>query len=114
MKLLGVLFILLVPSTFIINFQLAGGVWILQTLPMVFLGLFVTWMDWRALLCGWAVGLAWGTALLIDEHFSSLTTLDLGSWHTEVYIGIPAVLANLVVSLALTGVMRGLGRASRQ
>jgi SSS family solute:Na+ symporter len=112
MKLMGVLFILLVPSTFIINFQLAGGVWILQTLPTVFLGLFVTWMDWRALLAGWAVGLTWGTVLLVDEHFSSLTTLDVGSLHTELFIGIPAVLANLVVSLALTGALRGLGRSS--
>jgi solute:Na+ symporter, SSS family len=64
MKFLAVGFIRIVPATFVINFQLAGGVWILQTLPAVLLATFVPWLDRRAVLAGWAAGMAWGTYVL--------------------------------------------------
>ena len=41
-------FVVGVPTTFVINFQLAAGVWILQTLPAVFLALFWRRLDPRA------------------------------------------------------------------
>ncbi|MBV9205595.1 MAG: sodium:solute symporter [Actinobacteria bacterium] len=106
MKFLAVGFILLVPATFVINFQLAGGVWILQTLPAVFLSSFFPWLDWRAVLAGWAIGMGWGTYLLAASRFAtSTTTLSAIGWHTGLYIGIPTVTANLAIAVTGSGVL---------
>ena len=106
----ALVFILVAPTTQVINFQLAGGVWILQTLPAVFLGLYVTWLDTRAVIAGWAVGIGWGTYMLIQEKFaSSLHVLTLFGHSYNLYIALSAVLANLIVVFAGTAVSRALG-----
>ncbi|HVX23001.1 MAG TPA: sodium:solute symporter [Acidimicrobiales bacterium] len=114
-KFLGVGFILAVPATFVINFQLAGGVWIVQTLPAVFLAPFLPWLDRRAVLAGWAVGMAWGTYLLVDAHFASSTvTLSIFGDHLGMYMGVPTACANLLVALggsAAVAVFRRVRRA---
>ena len=46
-----------------LNFQLLGGVWILQTLPSIVFGLFTRWFHRWALLIGWAVGMVYGTVV---------------------------------------------------
>ena len=51
------------PSDFAINLQLLGGVWILQTFPVVVFSLYTRWFHRYALLAGWAVGLAGGSWL---------------------------------------------------
>ena len=56
-KFLALAFILTVPAQYALYYQTAGGVWILQTLPAVFLALFVPWLDLWATLLGWAVGM---------------------------------------------------------
>jgi len=68
-----------VPATYVVNFQFAGGVWILQTLPAVFLALFVRTLDRWAILVGWALGVAWGTAMLADTGFNDATTTSASS-----------------------------------
>jgi solute:Na+ symporter, SSS family len=106
MKFLAVGFILIVPATFVISFQLAGGVWILQTLPAVLLATFVSWLDWRAVLAGWAAGMAWGTYLLAAGRFTTDTvTLSAVGWHSGVYIGIPTVILNIAVALTGSGLI---------
>jgi len=91
-------FILVVPAQFVINFQLAGGVWILQTLPAVFMAAFFTWLDRRAILLGWIVGIAWGTWMLWQEGFNSaLHALPWLGIHTKIYIAVSAFAANLLV-----------------
>ena len=44
-----------------INFQLLGGVWILQTMPTLVFALYTRWFHRWALLAGWAVGMVYGT-----------------------------------------------------
>src|SRR3954454_4788640 len=44
-----------------INFQLLGGVWILQTMPTLVFALYTRWFHRWALFAGWAVGMAYGT-----------------------------------------------------
>ena len=44
-----------------INFQLLGGVWILQTMPALVFSLYTRWFHRWALLAGWAVGMVYGT-----------------------------------------------------
>ncbi len=100
-KLGAVLFVVLVPTTYIINFQLAGGIWILQTLPAVFLALFTKRLHRGTLFIGWACGMLIGTGMLVVLGFkSSSVSLDLFGWHSSMYIAIPA----LAVNLAITGI----------
>ncbi|MDX6475418.1 MAG: solute:Na+ symporter, family, partial [Gaiellaceae bacterium] len=83
----ALIFILALPATDVINFQLAGGVWMLQTLPAVFLALYVPWLNRNAVIAGWAVGIAWGTVMLAQESFKASTHTVLG-WN--VYIALAA------------------------
>jgi solute:Na+ symporter, SSS family len=108
--------ILSLDPQFSIDLQLIGGVIIVQTLPALVLGLWRTAARARALLAGWAVGLAAGLWMLYDtpnpntgkEHFGgpqyALSKLGLDTDLT-VYTGLLALAANLivvaVVSLAL-------------
>ncbi|MDL5452827.1 sodium:solute symporter, partial [Escherichia coli] len=55
-KIGAVAFILGLPLTYAIQLQLLGGIWIIQTLPAIVLGLYTRKLDHRALLLGWAVG----------------------------------------------------------
>src|SRR5438874_10501278 len=48
----AVLFIIYIPTAQVINFQLLGGIWILQTLAAAFLSLYTDWFDRGALLIG--------------------------------------------------------------
>jgi SSS family solute:Na+ symporter len=102
----ALVFILLAPTDYAINFQLAGGVWILQTLPAVFLALYVRWVERTAVIAGWVVGMAWGTYMLIDERFAS-SLVVLGG-HT-IYIALAAIAANLVVVVVGSALVRALG-----
>jgi SSS family solute:Na+ symporter len=107
MKLGAVGFVVAVPTEYVINFQLAGGVWILQTLPAVFLGLVLRKLDPRAALAGWAAGTALGTAYLVGDGFaSSSADFGLGGAHATMFIGVPALALNLAVTLAATVVLR--------
>jgi SSS family solute:Na+ symporter len=100
-------FVVLVPTTFVINFQLAAGIWILQTLPAVFLGLVWRRLESRAVLAGWAVGTAIGTGLLIKVGFkTSSYAFGWGSHHSVLFIGIPALAVNLLVAVGGTLALR--------
>lgn len=55
-------FVLTLDAKAAVNFQLLGGIWILQTLPTVLLGLFTKrFADRRALMAGLLVAAAYGT-----------------------------------------------------
>jgi SSS family solute:Na+ symporter len=109
-KLGALLFILIAPTTQVINFQLAGGVWMLQTLPAVFLALYVSWMNRWAVIAGWAAGIAWGTAMLLQEHFDSSTHI-LGWLGTvgNLYIAFIAVILNVIIAVGGSLVLNALG-----
>jgi solute:Na+ symporter, SSS family len=102
-------FVVTVPTTFVINFQLAAGVWILQSLPAVFLGIVWRRLGARPVLAGWAVGTAIGTVLLVKVGFkTSSYAFGFGDHHTKMFIGVPALVANLVVvsGMMLVGRLR--------
>ncbi len=97
----AVAFILVAPTTDVVNFQLAGGVWILQTLPATFVALFVPWLDRRATIAGWTAGTVVGSYLLAGTSFRSSTyAFSLLGTHTSLYIGVVALAANLAVVLS--------------
>jgi SSS family solute:Na+ symporter len=97
------------PHTFAINLQLLGGVWILQLAPMLIGGLFTRWFDRYALLAGWLAGMAFGTIAAYKSasptvsHWASSSDIEFG--HT-VYIGLSAVIINLIIAVVLTVIFR--------
>jgi SSS family solute:Na+ symporter len=75
-----------------------GGVWIIQTLPVVVLGLYTGWLHRHALLIGWAVGIVAGTAMVASLGFStSMFPIVIGGLTIPCY----AALASLVINLAI-------------
>ncbi|MBV9445934.1 MAG: sodium:solute symporter [Streptosporangiaceae bacterium] len=104
-KLGALLFAVELPKTFSINFQLLGGIWILQTFPALVFGLFTRWFHRWALLAGWAGGMIFGTIAAYKtstpttSHWASSTDFEFG--HT-VYIGVSAIILNIAISVVLT------------
>src|SRR5262249_1936298 len=96
-----------------INFQLLGGIWILQTLPSIVIGLYTRWFHRWALLAGWAVGILYGTVAAYGQssaatkHFGASTSAFFG-YGNKVYIGLTALLLNLVVAVLLTLLFRAM------
>jgi solute:Na+ symporter, SSS family len=111
----ALIFVLTLPNQFAINLQLLGGVWILQTLPAIVIGLYTRWLHRWALFAGWAVGFAYGTWLaygvpVVGEpgsHFGG-PLVNFPGTETKVYIALIAFLANLLVAIVLTVVLRAM------
>lgn len=115
-KLGALIFVLTLDSQFALNFQLLGGIWILQTIPTVLFGLFVArFLDKNALLIGWAVGIVYGTIAAYHvsspkaEHFGGSTASPL-FFDSPMYIAISALILNLVVTLVWAGLATVTGR----
>ena len=60
-KAFALIFVLTLDKSNAINFQLLGGIWILQTFPALVFYLYTRWFHRWALLAGWAVGMVYGT-----------------------------------------------------
>lgn len=104
-KLGALVFILFVPTQYAIQLQLLGGIWIIQTLPAVMLGVYTRWFNDWALLAGWAAGTIAGTAMAVAAHFASIYPLALGGYVFPGYAALYTVILNLVVAIVLTPVL---------
>jgi len=103
-------FILLLPTTFVINFQLLSNIWIVQTLPAVFLGLYTNRFHRLALIIGWAGGMIVGTGMVAAQNFeSSVYPLALGGITIPIYAAVVGIAVNLILTLALTPFFRAIG-----
>ncbi len=113
-KLGALLFVFTLDKTLALNFQLLGGVWILQTFPAIVFGLYTRWFHRWALLAGWAVAMVYGTVTAYQQinpasgkHFgSSVAAIDLIG--KSGYIALTAFVINVVVAVVLTLVFRAL------
>jgi SSS family solute:Na+ symporter len=109
----ALIFVLALSKDFAINLQLLGGVWILQTMPAIVIGLYTRWMHRWALLAGWAAGMAYGTWLAygvaspVQAHFGG-PLVNFPGTETKVYIALVAFLLNLLVAIVLTVVFRAM------
>ena len=109
----AVLFIIYIPTAQVINFQLLGGIWILQTLPAVFLGLYTNWFNRWALLIGWLVAEVFGTILFAAAGSKSVYAISLfGINFPATYTAFSMIIANLLLAIILTPIFNviGLGR----
>ncbi|WP_405806192.1 sodium:solute symporter [Streptomyces sp. NBC_00210] len=107
----ALVFVLTMDKTVAINFQLLGGIWILQTFPSLVGGLFTRWFHRWALLAGWAVGMIYGTAAAYGV--ASPTQKHFGGSSAEIpgigeigYIGLTAFVLNVAVTVVLTFVLK--------
>jgi len=99
-------FILFVPTQYAINLQLLGGAWIIQTLPIVVIGLYTRWLHRWALAAGWAVGMSLSTWMVVSQQFKPTFPLHLGDWTLPGYAAFYSALLNLSVAIVLTWVFR--------
>jgi SSS family solute:Na+ symporter len=107
-KAFALMFVLTLDRQNAINFQLLGGIWILQTFPVIVFSLYTRWFHKWALLAGWAVGMVYGTIEaykvvnpVTGQHFGgSLAAIpglgDMG------YVALTAFAINLVIAVVLS------------
>jgi SSS family solute:Na+ symporter len=101
--------IVTLPTKYAIELQLLGGVWILQTLPAIVVGLYTRWLHRWALVAGWAVGMVLGTLMAASQKFAPTYPLTLLGTKINAYTGVFALAANVVVTVVLTLVLRRAG-----
>jgi SSS family solute:Na+ symporter len=110
-KLGALLFVLALDKQNALNFQLLGGMWILQTLPAIVFGLFTRWCHRWALLAGWAAGMIYGTVI----SYGSCTQCTLRPFANSLaivpglgdagYIGLTALVLNIAVVIVLSAIL---------
>jgi SSS family solute:Na+ symporter len=106
-KAFALLFVLTLDKQNAINFQLLGGIWILQTFPVIVFSLFTRWFHKWALLAGWAVGMVYGTyaayqvASPATKHFGG-SLKNIAALDQMGYIAVTAFVLNVVVAVVLT------------
>ncbi|MGA9024657.1 MAG: sodium:solute symporter family protein [Steroidobacteraceae bacterium] len=108
-KLGALIFILFVPTQYAIQLQLLGGIWIIQTLPAVMLGVYTRWFNPWALLAGWAVGTFAGTAMAVAVHLTPTFPLTFGGYTFPGYTAFYTLILNLAIAVVLTPLLNALG-----
>jgi solute:Na+ symporter, SSS family len=103
----ALLFIVYIQPTQVVFFQLLGGIWILQTLPSVFLGLYTRWFNRWALLIGWAAAMGVGTWLFFANNNKPIAVVPI--LNVPLYTALTVLVLNLVIAVILTPVFNLLG-----
>jgi solute:Na+ symporter, SSS family len=103
----ALIFIVFLSTQFAIYLQLLGGIWIIQTLPAVMLGVYTRWFNDWALLLGWAVGSIAGTAMFVAVN-SPNYPLAIAGFAFPGYAALYSVVLNLLVAVVLTPVFNAL------
>ncbi|NMP22112.1 sodium:solute symporter [Sulfobacillus sp. DSM 109850] len=96
----ALIFVVGIPVQFSLYLQTLGGVWILQTVPMIVGGIYTRWFHRTGLLIGWLVGMVLGTWMEYSVGFTtSFFALSPG---IVGYAGIWALIANGIVVAILS------------
>ncbi len=110
----ALVFVLTLDKQNAINFQLLGGIWILQTFPAIVFSLYTRWFHKWALLAGWAVGMVYGTVEAYNvlnpvtgKHFGGSLDLIPGIGQMG-YIALTAFAANLIISVVVSAVLNAM------
>jgi SSS family solute:Na+ symporter len=115
----ALVFVLTLDKQNAINFQLLGGIWILQTFPSIVFGLYTQWFHRWGLLAGWAAGMLYGTITAYNVinpatgiHFagslSLIPVIGRMGYIALTAFGINALIAALFTALLdATGVAHG-------
>jgi len=110
-KAFALIFVLTLDKQNAINFQLLGGVWILQTFPAIVFSLYTRWFHKWALLAGWAVSMVYGTWAAYDvvnpttgKHFGG-SLAEIPGLGEMGYIAMTAFVVNLVIAVGLSAAL---------
>jgi SSS family solute:Na+ symporter len=102
-KIGAVVFIIAIPQAYAIQLQLLGGIWIIQLLPPILLGLYTRGFNALALLIGWAAGTAIGTYMAATQGFtSSVYPLEIFGVTLPGYAALYSVVINFLLAAALS------------
>mgnify|MGYP001598069841 FL=1 len=111
-KIGALFFIIELPTQYAIQLQLLGGIWIVQTLPSVVLGLYTRRLYPMALLIGWFTGIGAGTYMAYLNAFkSSIFALNIFGTIVPCYAALSSLILNIVVAIVLSAVFNALSRA---
>ena len=105
----ALVFIFVLPTKFAIELQLLGGVWILQTFPAIVFSLFTRRLKTPGLFIGWLAGMVCGTGMAFMVDLKPLYSVG----GTQFYIGLIAMVVNLVVTFVISAAVPG-QQASKQ
>jgi SSS family solute:Na+ symporter len=98
----ALVFIFFVPLQFALWLQLLGGVWIIQTMPAVVIGLYTRFYHGWALFFGWLAGFATGTWMAVDNNFAPVYALKFMGTTFPCYIALATLALNVVVATVLS------------
>ena len=105
----AVVFILVMPVGYAVQFQLLGGMWIIQTFPAVVFSVFTRFFNGWALLIGWAVGIGTATWLADQNHFTgSVWAFHVLGYTVPSYIAFATVLLNAFLAALLSPVINAI------
>jgi SSS family solute:Na+ symporter len=69
-------------------------------------GLFTRWFRAEGLLLGWAVGIGWGSWTVWSNGMKPLASLTLGGDTYTFFVGLGALIFNIVVAATATVIVR--------
>ena len=99
----ALVFILAIPTTYAVQLQLLGGMWIIQTFPAIVFSVFTRFFNGWALLAGWAVGIVSATWLVALNHFAgSIWAFHVLGFTLPSYIALATVVLNALVAAVLS------------
>jgi solute:Na+ symporter, SSS family len=101
----ALLFIIFLPTQYAIDLQLLGGVWILQILPAIVFTLYTRRLSMPGLFLGWLAGIVLGTSLAIIQGLKPVYALHLGASTVPLYIGLIALVVNIVVTFVVSAIV---------
>jgi SSS family solute:Na+ symporter len=114
LKVCALAFVLMLQTTYAIQLQLLGGIWICQTLPAVLIALCTRFFHPYGLLSGWAVGVAAGTYMAWTLNFkSSIYVLHIFGVAVPCYAAVSALVLNIAVALVVSVVLHALSDKPR-
>jgi SSS family solute:Na+ symporter len=100
----ALVFIFFVPLQYALWLQLLGGVWIIQTVPSVVIGLYTRYYHGWALFFGWAAGFGTGTWMAVTNNYAPVYPLKLLGTTFPCYIALATLVLNIVVATVLSPV----------
>ena len=98
----ALVFIFFVPLQYALWLQLLGGVWIVQTVPSVILGLYTRFFHGWALFFGWVAGFGAGTWMMWSNNFAPVYPLHLLGTTFPCYTALATLVVNVVVAAVLS------------
>jgi solute:Na+ symporter, SSS family len=104
----ALVFVIFVPTQYAIYLQLLGGIWIIQTLPVIILGAYTRWFNDWALLVGWVVGIAVGTGMAAAVNLTPTYPLQIAGFTFPGYTALYTVILNIVLAIVLTPIFNAI------